>query len=114
MQLLNLEITKMGSNFATDLADNDTLTLERSIAIQLTSNHYPPVPLSMVEPCIEAIQAWNEDYDSDRLIKLPDGVSWRDKDSAPAWAIIEAHHLDAWCVHAWDCDCNDCNEGREE
>ena len=105
----------MGSNLAYDLASDELgLDLERSIAIQLQANHYPPVPLSMVQPCIEAINAWNEDYDSERLIKLPDGVTWRDKDSAPAWAIIEGHHLDQWLVHAWDCDCDECNEGREE
>jgi hypothetical protein len=49
----------------------------------------------MVQPCSQAIDAyWEEDYD--RLIELPDGVTWRGNSSAPANAIIEAHHLDAW------------------
>ena len=98
----------MGSNFATDLADNDLgLSLENSIAIQLQSNHYPPVPLTMVQPCIDAINAYNED-ESDKLIKLPEGIKWRGQEDAPAWAIIEAHHLDAWLNHADWCDCSDC------
>lgn len=101
----------MGLTTALDLQEN--VSLETGLAYHLQANHYPPVPVAMVQPCIDAITAWNEDYDSDRLIKLPDGISWRDKDSAPVWAIIEAHHLNAWCVHDWDCDCNDCNEGRE-
>lgn len=86
----------MGSNFATELAELDLgLSLEDSIGIHLQANHYPPVPRTMVQPCIDAIDAyWEEDFD--REIKLPEGVSWRNKDSAPASAIVEAHHLQAW------------------
>jgi len=96
----------VGSNFATELADMD-LDLAQSIRIQLTANHYPPVPVSMVEPCIEAIYACNDD-EHNKLIKLPDGVSWRGEDHAPAYAIVEGHHLDAWLNHADWCDCSDC------
>jgi len=88
----------MGNNFATELADNDLfpeLDLEMAISIHLRSNHYPPVPLSMVEPCIEAIDPYyDEDYD--KLIEMPEGVSYRGSTHAPAWAIVEQHHLDAW------------------
>jgi hypothetical protein len=88
----------MGSNFATELADNDLfpeLDLEMAISIHLQSNHYPPVPLSMVEPCIEAIDAYyDEDYD--KLIEMPEGVSYRGSAHAPAHAIIDQHHLHAW------------------
>lgn len=105
----------MGSTFATELAEMDLgLTMEDSIRIHLSANHYPPVPSSMVKPCIEAIQAWNEDEDLNRQIELPEGISWRGETYAPAHAIIEAHHLDAWLAHAWDCDCNVCEEGRED
>lgn len=103
----------MGTNLSTDLATDNALSLETSIAIQLTANHYPPVPLSMVKPCIEAIEACNIN-DFSALIELPDGVTWRGETHAPAHAIIEAHHLDQWLAHAWDCDCDECNEGREE
>ena len=96
----------MGNNLSTELAEMD-LDLSRSIAIQLQTNHYPPVPVSMVEPCIEAIYACNED-EHNKLIKLPDGVSWRGEDHAPAYAIVEGHHLDAWLNHADWCDCSDC------
>ena len=87
----------MGSNFATELADEELLglDLETSIAIHLQANHYPPVPTSMVEPCIAAIDAYyDEDYQ--RLIDLPAPITWRDQNQAPASAIVEAHHLDAW------------------
>jgi len=46
----------MGNTFAADLATMD-LSLSDSIRIHLTSNHYPPVPSSMVQPCIDAIDA---------------------------------------------------------
>ena len=82
---------------ATELADGTLgLDMYSAIAMHLRGNHYPPVPLSMVQPCIDAIDAYWEDS-QDSLIELPEGVSWRGETSAPAWALIESHHLDAWC-----------------
>ena len=83
----------MGLNTAIDLAEN--LDLEMAIGYHLQGNHYPPVPLSMVQPCIDALDAYyDEDYD--RMIQLPAPVLWKGRDQAPASAIIEAHHLEAW------------------
>ena len=83
----------MGYNTATDLAES--FDLDQAILIHLRSNHYPPVPSSMVQPCIDAIDAYyDEDYD--KLISLPSPILWKGKDKAPASAIIEAHHLEAW------------------
>lgn len=85
----------MGSNMAYDLAESDLIDLDTQIRIHLTSNHYPPVPVSMSQACLDAIDAyWEEDYN--REITLPEGVSYKGLDVAPAWAIVEAHHLDAW------------------
>lgn len=86
----------MGRNLSMELAGGlGDLSLQHQIKIQLQNNHYPPVPTSMVFPCIAAITAVNES-DPGKLIELPDGVLWRGKTSAPASAIVEAHHLDAW------------------
>jgi hypothetical protein len=85
----------MGSTFALDLAENIDVTLEQAIGYHLQGNHYPPVPLSMVQPCIEAIDAYYEE-DFNREIEMPEGVSYRGKTTAPAIAIIEQHHLNAW------------------
>ena len=83
----------MGYNTALDLASE--FDLEQGIAYHLQGNHYPPVPLSMVQPCIDAIDAYyDESYD--KLIEMPEGVSYKGNTHAPAWAIIEQHHLDAW------------------
>ena len=86
----------MGSNLAYDLASDELgLDLEKAIGYHLQGNHYPPVPLSMVQPCIDAIDAyWNEDFDQE--IQMPEGVTYKGKATAPAWAIVEQHHLDAW------------------
>jgi len=85
-----------------ELAGEGVISLEQSIAVHLTSNHYPPVPTSMVPACIQAIEACNED-EADRLIDLPDGVFWRlGATSAPAWAVVEGHHLEPWVYYDED------------
>ena len=84
----------MGRNTAQDLAEN-VIDIRQSIAIQLRSTHYPPVPLTLVEPCIEALYACS-DEDYDKQITLPEGVKWRGSTTAPARAIVESHHLEPW------------------
>ena len=91
----------MGSVTAIGLAESE-LDLEKQLAYHLQGNHYPPVPLSMVQPCIDAIDAaYDEDYD--REIAMPEGVSYKGNNVAPAWAIIEQHHLD-WFITPADED----------
>jgi hypothetical protein len=91
----------MGNNTARDLAEN-VVDIRQSIAIQLRSNHYPPVPLSMVEPCVKAIYAVS-DGETHKQIDLPKGIFWRGYPTAPAYAIVEGHHLGAWCSYDdWD------------
>ena len=85
----------MGNNFAQDLAENIDISLEQAIGYHLQGNHYPPVPLSMVAPCIEALDAARE-MDAMRQIEMPEGVFYKGMSHAPAWAIFEQHHLDAW------------------
>ena len=88
----------MGSTFAHDLALFDDMTIERQIAIHLSANHYPPVPAIMVPACIEAIDAVNDAGLWDLEIPMPEGVTFRGLPHAPAHAIIEQHHLDAWII----------------
>lgn len=85
----------MGSMQAAEMAN--FLQIEEAIEWHLRSNHYPPVPSSMVKPCLEAIDAYWED-DLDRAIEMPEGVYYRGETVAPARAIIVQHHLDAWCA----------------
>jgi hypothetical protein len=98
----------VGNNLSQELAEGLLdLDLETQITIQLRNNHYPPVPYSMVQPCIDAIDAYN-DGEHNKLIQLPtDGfdangepfqITWRGKTSAPAHALVEAHHLENWII----------------
>lgn len=84
----------MGRLSAMGMAETE-LPLEDQIRWHLTSNHYPPVPVSMVPVCIAAIEAGSEE-DWNREIELPEGVTYRGSLTAPAHAIIEQHHLDTW------------------
>jgi len=89
----------MGSVTAIGLADS-VLDLETQLLYHLKGNHYPPVPAEMVTPCIEAIDAaYDEDFN--RMIDMPKvgdfQILYKDSTQAPAWAIIEQHHLD-WFI----------------
>jgi hypothetical protein len=89
----------MGRLQAEALAAEDFMPLENQIQWHLASNHYPAIPAIMVEPCIEAIDNANEG-EWDKLITLPEGVSWRGLTEAPTYAMVEQHHLDAWIIES--------------
>ena len=83
---------------------NTELSLDRKIAWHLQGNHYPPIPLVMVEACVEAIELARLGY-YDTEVKLPIGeskdgepfqITWHGQDTAPVSAIVEAHHLDGF------------------
>jgi hypothetical protein len=89
----------MGSVTAIGLADS-VLDLETQLLYHLKGNHYPPVPAEMVQPCIDAIDAYyDEDYD--RLIDMPMvgnfQILYRGETQAPAHAIVDQHHL-SWFI----------------
>ena len=89
----------MGSVTALGIKDT-VLDLETQILYHLKGNHYPPVPAEMVTACIDAIDAfYDEDYD--RMIDMPMvgefQITYKGSKQAPAWAIIEQHHLN-WFI----------------
>ena len=90
----------MGSVTAIGLADS-VLDLETQILYHLKGNHYPPVPAEMVQPCIEAIDAFYEE-DFNRMIDMPMvgdfQILYKNSTQAPAWAIVEQHHLE-WFIN---------------
>lgn len=88
----------MGALHAIELAESE-LDLETQIRFQLRSNHYPPVPESMVPVCIEAIDKANEG-EWEEMITLPEGISWKGEPCAPVHAIIEQHHLEFWIAES--------------
>jgi hypothetical protein len=88
----------MGSVTALGIKD-EVLDLETQILYHLKGNHYPPVPAEMVAPCIEAIDAYYEE-DYNREILMPKvgefQIMYKNSIKAPAWAIVEQHHLQFW------------------
>jgi hypothetical protein len=83
----------MGSLQAQEMAE--MLDTRTAIAWHLQGNHYPPVPASMIDPCLEAIEAalageWL------KMIALPEGVLFKGSQFAPADEIIYQHHLEPW------------------
>ncbi len=58
----------------------------------LTANHYPPAPASMVQVCLDAIEAVCDGED-DFEIELPERISYLGRSTAPASAIVENYHL---------------------
>lgn len=90
----------MGSMHAEEFAGmtgkgKGKISMNQALTWHLQGNHYPPIPTSMVGPSKRAISAVNKGK-HDSNIKLPEGVMYKGKKSAPASAIVEAHHLHAW------------------
>ncbi len=71
-------------------ADQDT-----ALRWHLLSNHFPPVPLSMLEPCKQAI-ANADKGEWDTPITLPDGCTYKGQPTAPTFAVVEQQHLMAF------------------
>jgi hypothetical protein len=83
----------MGSLQATEMAE--LTDLETALTWHLRANHYPPVPLEMLEVCKEAIALCNEGLENN-TVDLPLGVRYRNDTYAPAWAIVDGHNLHPW------------------
>lgn len=83
---------------------NTDLPLNHKIAWHLQGNHYPPVPLIMVEACVEAIELARLGYYT-ADVKLPINefgtgerfqITWNGQDTAPVSVMVEAYHLDGF------------------
>jgi len=92
----------MGRLLAEELSELDEPLLKQ-IEIHLVSNFYPPVPAFMAQTCVDALNAYWE-QDTDRMIDMPKGVSYKGSTSAPAWAIVEQHRLFPWLNEEEDYD----------
>lgn len=92
----------MGRLLAEELSELDEPLLKQ-IEIHLVSNFYPPVPAFMAQTCVDALNAYWE-QDTDRIINMPKGVSYKGSTSAPAWAIVEQHRLFPWLNEEEDYD----------
>ena len=51
------------------------------VAFHLQNNHYPPIPLNMVDTCLRAIEYANEG-DFNTIITLPEGTLYKGANTA--------------------------------
>ena len=87
---------------AEELSELD-VPLLKQIELHLVSNFYPPVPAFMAQTCVDALNAYWE-QETNRMIDMPKGVSYKGSTSAPAWAIVEQHRLSPWLNEEEDYD----------
>lgn len=66
--------------------------LDRVLGWHLGSNHYPPVPDTMIPVCKAALAACVEE-DAERLLDLPEGILWQGQQQVPAFEVVESFHL---------------------
>ena len=92
----------MGRLLAEELSELD-VPLLKQIELHLVSNFYPPVPAFMAQTCVDALNAYWE-QETNRMIDMPKGVSYKGSTSAPAWAIVEQHRLFPWLNEEEDYD----------
>lgn len=81
--------------YATALDLGQKMDRWTALSVHLRANCYPPVPVEMMEPCMEAIDLVNDGYVM-LSVDLPDGVSFRGKTTVKAYQIIESFHLEAF------------------
>lgn len=72
--------------------------IRTALSWHLSSNHYPPIPSAMIEPCLTAIANANAG-EWDAQIDLPNGIEWRGQTSCPTHALVEHAHLDSFIDH---------------
>ena len=68
---------------------------EMTLSWHLTSNHYPPLPTTLVPVALQAIEHAGDD-EWDALLDLPEGIIFKDQSSAPVHEIISNFHLEAF------------------
>ena len=67
--------------------------LNTALHWHLTSNHYPPLPTELISVAEKAIDLANED-DWDAEIEMPEGIQFRNSDTATVQQIVASMHLE--------------------
>jgi hypothetical protein len=88
----------MGAQAAVSLTEMD-IPVVAQIEIHLTTNLYPPVPSFMATTCVEAIDNAN-DGNWEKIVQLPQGVTFQGRDEVPSHTIIEGHRLEFWIIES--------------
>jgi hypothetical protein len=86
----------MGTQFAVDL--KELVKLDVALEVHLRNNHYPPLPLSLIPVCKQIIKNINNG-ESDKMVKLPEGITTHRKygKTIPSYIGAESWHLYPFC-----------------
>ena len=84
----------MGHSSAQDMAEYGGVN-ETTITWHLTSNHFPPHDVALVPVALAALDAMRED-EPDRVIELPEIVTYRGQTEVEAWEIVSGLNLQAF------------------
>lgn len=90
----------MGALQAQAIADDvkdGNLNLEIALQFHFRSNHYPPLPLSLIPIAVKIIKGEVTDR-----VTLPDGITYKGSKTAPVQACIKAWHLDSFLLNPDD------------
>ena len=74
---------------------NTDLPLEQKLKWHLQGNHYPPLPMSLVSACLEAIELARLDYYTAE-VKLPNGLEYDGSPVMVVGELVSACHLDGF------------------
>jgi hypothetical protein len=90
----------MGALSAIALQDEELeLSLESQISLHFQTNCYPPIPQYMVDTAVMALDLVNEG-DGVHKVYLPEGVSFRGREYATGWEIVESYRLGMWVIES--------------
>ena len=99
----------MGSTGALGMkecVDDKLINLDTALLWHLQSNHYPPIPSSIVIPCKKAIKYANKGLWNIK-VRLPVGITYKGYKTASVWDLIEKHHLVFFLDHSNNDDWED-------
>ena len=83
----------MGTLSAMALTDEELgMTLEQQISLHFQTNCYPPIPQQMLPVAIEALDNANSG-DWQKMIRLPEGVTFRGYDEVATYNVIDSYYL---------------------
>lgn len=90
----------MGSKISKELAQDvseELTNLEAALTYHFRSNHYPPLPYSLIPVAIQIVKGEVTDE-----VELPEGITWKGQKSAPVSECIKAWHLSEFLLNPDD------------
>ncbi len=78
-----------------EAVDDGLIELRQALSWHLNTNCYPPVPLDLIDSCVLAIHAIEEN-EPDTLITFPEDILWRGRNQVPAWAVVDGLHVESF------------------